>query len=231
MNSFFRAICQMGIFMICAQAIIHFRPNGSYEKYLKMLVSTMILVQVFLPVSRLLTSGTQEGVEERIAIMEEEIEKSMEEAQKTAVITDEMLNKMTLDEVKTRLDNMEKERIETEKKEELKADADYNEKISATEDENHIEEDSQSEHILQEIKEDQANEDTGTQPPQSMDEDTTLRNELNEHNERNEGEESALSNVESSPPEGSGDRKKTSEENPGIVIDRIEVRIGGEKQE
>lgn len=228
MNSFFRAICQMGIFMICAQAIIHFRPNGSYEKYLKMLVSTMILVQVFLPVSRLLTSGTQEGVEERIAMMEEEIEKSMEEAQKTAVITDEMLNKMTLDEVKTRLDNMEKERIETEKKEELKADADYNEKISATEDENHIEEDSQSEHILQEIKEDQANEDTGTQPPQSMDEDTTLRNELNE---RNEGEESALSNVESSPPEGSGDRKKTSEENPGIVIDRIEVRIGGEKQE
>lgn len=231
MNSFFRAICQMGIFMICAQAIIHFRPNGSYEKYLKMLVSTMILVQVFLPVSRLLTSGTQEGVEERIAMMEEEIEKSMEEAQKTAVITDEMLNKMTLDEVKTRLDNMEKERIETEKKEELKADADYNEKISATEDENHIEEDSQSEHILQEIKEDQANEDTGTQPSQSMDEDTTLRNELNEHNERNEGEESALSNVESSPPEGSGDRKKTSEENPGIVINRIEVRIGGEKQE
>lgn len=225
MNSFFRAICQMGIFMICAQAIIHFRPNGSYEKYLKMLVSTMILVQIFLPVSRLLTSGTQEGLEERIAMMEEEIEKSMEEAQKTAVITDEMLNKMTLDEVKTRLDNMEKEQIEAEKNKELQTDADYNEKISVTKDDNHIEEDSQSEHNLQERKEDQADEDTGTQPSQGMDEDSILRNE------RNEGEKPALSNVESSPPEGSGDRKKPSEESPGIVIDRIEVRIGGEKQE
>lgn len=45
-SSFVKAICQVGTFMICAQAIVHFRPKASYEKYLKMLVSAMILIQL-----------------------------------------------------------------------------------------------------------------------------------------------------------------------------------------
>ena len=53
-NSFFQAICRMGIFMICAQAVIHFRPKGTYEKYLKLLVSVMVLTQLFLPIGNFL---------------------------------------------------------------------------------------------------------------------------------------------------------------------------------
>lgn len=45
---FVKVICRMGIFMICAQAIVHFRPKASYEKYLKMLVSMMLVLQMFL---------------------------------------------------------------------------------------------------------------------------------------------------------------------------------------
>ena len=37
-NPLFQAICRVGMFMICAQAIVHFRPNEAYEKYLKLLV-------------------------------------------------------------------------------------------------------------------------------------------------------------------------------------------------
>ena len=48
-NLLFQAICRVGIFMICAQAIVHFRPKEAYEKYLKLLVSAMVLVQLFLP--------------------------------------------------------------------------------------------------------------------------------------------------------------------------------------
>ncbi|MDE6926541.1 MAG: hypothetical protein K2P59_15025, partial [Acetatifactor sp.] len=57
MNSLFQTICRIGIFMICAQTVIHFRPQESYEKYLKLLVSAMVLIQMFLPVSRLLFHG------------------------------------------------------------------------------------------------------------------------------------------------------------------------------
>lgn len=43
-------ICEIAIFMICAGAIVNFRPKPSYEKYLKMLVSSMVLVQFFIAI-------------------------------------------------------------------------------------------------------------------------------------------------------------------------------------
>lgn len=39
--------------MICAQMLIHFRPGGSYVKYLRLLVSIMILVQLLEPFGNL----------------------------------------------------------------------------------------------------------------------------------------------------------------------------------
>lgn len=58
-------ICKMGIFMICAQAIVHFRPKASYEKYLRLLVSAMLLVQVFLFVGGIFSlKGKEELVEQ-----------------------------------------------------------------------------------------------------------------------------------------------------------------------
>lgn len=42
-------ICRVGIFIICAQTIIHFRPKPVFEKYLKLLLGAMILVQLLLP--------------------------------------------------------------------------------------------------------------------------------------------------------------------------------------
>lgn len=60
MSGWLDAVCRAGVFILCAQVLIHCRPNSSYEKYLKMLVSAMILLQLFLPVSRLL-SGTGEA--------------------------------------------------------------------------------------------------------------------------------------------------------------------------
>ena len=44
--------------MVCAQLIVCFRPKESYEKYLKLLMTGVILLQFFRPVQRLLSMET-----------------------------------------------------------------------------------------------------------------------------------------------------------------------------
>ncbi len=48
----------MGIFIICAQAVIHFSPGKAYHKYLRLLLSIMVLVQLLQPLISTLF-GTQ----------------------------------------------------------------------------------------------------------------------------------------------------------------------------
>ena len=45
LNGWLENIKSIGVFLICAQMLIHFRPSGAYVKYLRLLVSIMILVQ------------------------------------------------------------------------------------------------------------------------------------------------------------------------------------------
>lgn len=52
---FFEAVKRIGIFMVCAQAILHFKPAQKYGKYLKLLVSVMVLVQLLVPFMNLFT--------------------------------------------------------------------------------------------------------------------------------------------------------------------------------
>lgn len=101
-NSFFQAICQMGIFMICAQAVLHFRPNESYEKYLKLLVSIMVLIQLFLPVGSFFLGGGSRDAERILEKFKQELAVSMQEAEKNAREADELIQRMTLEEVRRR---------------------------------------------------------------------------------------------------------------------------------
>lgn len=101
-NILFQTICRTGIFMICAQTIVHFRPNESYEKYLKLLVSVMVLIQLFLPVGAFLAgvSGTGGSIDG----FRESLEQSMEEARQQAAQTEVMLEQMTLEEVRRHIE-------------------------------------------------------------------------------------------------------------------------------
>lgn len=74
------SIRQMGVFMICAQALIHFKPKGSYEKYMKLLVSAMILVQLLSPVAALLSGIDGQSLEERISFYSASFEQGLGEA-------------------------------------------------------------------------------------------------------------------------------------------------------
>ena len=72
-------IIRTGIFIICAQVLVHFRPKGSYEKYFKMLVSAMILIQLFLPVSNLFTGEGENSLAARVEWFRQQLEQSLEQ--------------------------------------------------------------------------------------------------------------------------------------------------------
>lgn len=104
LNSFFQAICRVGIFMICAQAIVHFRAQDAYEKYLKFLVSIMILIQLLLPIGSFLLGGQELDVAEVLELMKEGMEQGVRAAEENAAAADEILGQMTLEEIRRRVE-------------------------------------------------------------------------------------------------------------------------------
>lgn len=103
-NVLFQAICRTGIFMICAQAIVHFRPQESYEKYLKLLVSVMVLIQLFLPLGSLFAGIGRENAAGQLDSFRKNLEQNMEDARRRAEETDAILEQMTLEEVRRRME-------------------------------------------------------------------------------------------------------------------------------
>lgn len=103
-NLFFRAICQAGIFMICAQAIVHFRPKEAYEKYLKLLVSLMVLIQLFLPVGSFLLGGGGQETEALLKEFRRELEQGIKDVEESAAEADEILGQMTLEEIRRQME-------------------------------------------------------------------------------------------------------------------------------
>ncbi|MCM1024899.1 MAG: hypothetical protein NC432_00550 [Roseburia sp.] len=103
-DTLLQAICKVGIFMICAQAVIHFRPREAYEKYLKLLVSVMILLQLLLPVGSFLLGDGAEKTAERLETFREELEQELERAAREAADADRTLENMTLEEILRRLE-------------------------------------------------------------------------------------------------------------------------------
>lgn len=55
MDALVDLIKRIGIFMIAAQAVIHFAPDQKYGKYMKLIVSIMILLQFLTPVYGIFT--------------------------------------------------------------------------------------------------------------------------------------------------------------------------------
>ena len=74
MQWLYRAIGQVGIFLICAQTVVHFRPKESYDKYLKLLLSVMLLLQLLQPVLTVLGGGDGWNAEEQVAGFTQELQ-------------------------------------------------------------------------------------------------------------------------------------------------------------
>lgn len=104
-SDLFRSICQVGVFVICAQAIVHFRPKGSYEKYLKVLVSTMVLIQIFLPISRLFSKDIQTDIVVLVEQFENQLNQSMVNVKESVAASEEYAETMA----KKQLEELKKE--------------------------------------------------------------------------------------------------------------------------
>lgn len=106
MNALVELIKRIGIFMLAAQAVIHFAPSQKYEKYMKLIVGIMILLQFLTPVYRIFTE-TEVDFGERILDMEQELQEGMlvEELVVTDSVTESVISSLE-EEMKTKLNNV-----------------------------------------------------------------------------------------------------------------------------
>lgn len=98
---------QTGIFIVCAQMILHFKAAECYEKYIRLLISIMVLAQVIVAISTVF--GKEGGLffDGRVDYYRGLLAESMEEADMEKV--ESILEKMTMAEVQARVDAMQKE--------------------------------------------------------------------------------------------------------------------------
>lgn len=96
-------VCQIAVFMICAQAIAHFRPKEVYEKYLRMLLSVMILIQIFQPFCKLFFGVTGQELSASVEQFQQELDSSMAAAAEQSALAGQKLESMSLLEVQERL--------------------------------------------------------------------------------------------------------------------------------
>ena len=91
----YHVIGQVGIFLICAQTLIHFRPRESYEKYLKLLLSVMLLIQLLQPLLTVLGGDEIAGTDVQAAEFAEEIRTVLEQAAVQAEQTEDEIQAVT----------------------------------------------------------------------------------------------------------------------------------------
>lgn len=111
-ESLLQIIKRVGIFMVCAQMLLHFKPSESYGKYIRLLMSMMVLAQLVSPVMAILGRGNDISFGEQIMKYEEIFRLGMEEADTAGAEAQALLERMTLEEVKSRI-NSQKETEET----------------------------------------------------------------------------------------------------------------------
>lgn len=113
LTNLFRSICQVGIFMICAQAIVHFRPKADYEKYLKILVSVMIFIQIFLPISSVFSKEGQTDILTKVEEFEQRLKQISINAESSALASERLAETFTA----RQLEELRKESEEQENRE------------------------------------------------------------------------------------------------------------------
>ena len=98
---------QTGIFIVCAQMLLHFKAAECYEKYIRLLISIMVLAQVIVAVSAVF--GKEGGLffDGRGDFYRGRLAESMEEADMEKL--EAILEKMTMAEVQARVDEMRRE--------------------------------------------------------------------------------------------------------------------------
>lgn len=108
MTAFVELIKRIGIFMIAAQALIHFAPGQKYEKYIRMIVGVMILLQFLGPMHQILAKTSWEERNWKELIDTELSGKMPQIGEASQSVTDTVVKEME-EEIKSRLNAEMKE--------------------------------------------------------------------------------------------------------------------------
>lgn len=88
-------IGQIAIFMICARTLLHFRAKESYEKYIKLLVSLMLLVLLVEPLMDAFGKGKEGEFLQRIQLYSYQLQDILENEHLNNEEISEILSHMT----------------------------------------------------------------------------------------------------------------------------------------
>ncbi len=111
-ESWFEVIKQVGIFMICAQMLLHFKASENYGKYIRLLMSMMVLIQLAVPLSGLLRGRTGENLAQGLTRYETLLTEQRGEINEACIQAEQLLEELTLEEIKTRINNQKTEESE-----------------------------------------------------------------------------------------------------------------------
>lgn len=94
------------IFVILAQTIIHFGPRGSYEKYLKLLVSLMTITVLVFPVLELIKGDIYTRFQTELNEYEIQMEQLMKKVPSCDILDESAYLSTIADEIKNKINKM-----------------------------------------------------------------------------------------------------------------------------
>ncbi|MDR2889251.1 MAG: stage III sporulation protein AF [Lachnospiraceae bacterium] len=111
-STFFEFIKRTGIFLICAESILHFAPGNSYQKYIKVLIGIMVLAQFIIPLKAIISGQERAVIEQQIEGFTKVIENRSEEMQLNGLWMndEESIKNATINEIKLRINNIAADR-------------------------------------------------------------------------------------------------------------------------
>ncbi len=97
-------IKKISIFIVIAQMVLNLCAGKQYQKYVKLLISIMIMVQFLLPVLQLFRITNEEEFWSRVEKYEQEISRQVEEVSReyTGLVEEELRN-LSVEEVKRQI--------------------------------------------------------------------------------------------------------------------------------
>ena len=98
---------QTGIFIVCAQMILHFKPAECYEKYIRLLIGIMVLAQLVAAGAAVFGKGGENFFAGRVDYYKGLLAQSMEGADMAEA--EALLEKMTMEEVQARINRIREE--------------------------------------------------------------------------------------------------------------------------
>ena len=105
-HELFEIMRRASIFVILAQAVVHFCPKESYEKYLKLFVSLMTITVLIFPLFRLLRADVPARFEEELNKYDTQIKQLLQQMPEYEILDEKAYLSTIANEIKTRIINL-----------------------------------------------------------------------------------------------------------------------------